>query len=421
MTERRIAMTTRDRLLRGSSVVGAFGPIEMPSRDAIVRALRRIAAAGPNTRVGLGFDADGKNWTWDDDTLDEWCDEMVVSIAPASPQTIGTVAGGQRFRVEGAHPLCFVIAGDFIIEINDHALGDGVLFLDRLATTLQFAAGADEAPSWLAAKSERFPVLVAARETFLRGKAVRKALFASRRADRAIPNEPKSGARIPWHPEATMVTASASPTALKELQKWIRETDKTLTVSTALIVLLRRALEGAGLTLQRDTSMIYDLRRYLPEGRNRVSGNFIAGLPLRVQDPLDLQQISGVLRTHTASGRPLAALMVGIARHLVVGAPRQRDTTVRAQPRAHFVFNNMGMPRTLQQLPWSAPPDHRVSLSMVVPGGPEDIVVLASIVAGVISVTASFHSNVFDELVVEEALQRAMLNPLVLMGSRAGA
>lgn len=414
-------MTTRDRLVRGQAVSGAFGPMELPGREALVGALRRIAALGPHTRVGLGFDPGGKHWTWDPDAVDDLCDEMVVSIAPATRDTIKLVTVQQASLLDADHPLRFVLAGDYLIQVNDHAVGDGVVFLDRMEAVLQFAAGNTTVPAWLAATPLRFPLLVAAREAFMRKSGGFSALIEARRSDRAKPRETVSGPLVDWHPDPTLVITSAPATTLKSLQKWIRETDRTQNLSTVLMILLRHAFESTGISVQHDTDVVYDLRRYLSSGKDVVEGNFIAGLPLRVADPDNIASVGAELKVHLESGRPLAAQLVGIARDVVFGTRSTIPSQVRAEPRALLIYNNMAMPRSLQRMPWKAPPEGRTSFAQVSPGGPEDMVVIVIVVAGVIHLGVSFHGNVFDEDVVERAMQLAMNHPLSFLESHAGA
>jgi hypothetical protein len=420
MTEQRLAMTIRDRLMRGAAVIGMIGPLEVPAREEVVAALRRIAREGLHTRVALGFHVDGKNWSYDTQTLDEWCDEIVVTVAPATADTILALATQQAWLIDAEHPLRFVLAGDYVIQLNDHSLGDGVMFLDRLATVLHVASGDVELPSWVTTKPHGSPLVRAMKTTFVAQRGAVRELLDERKADRSLPRESIPGPTVRWRPELVVIARSSPTSALKELQRWIRATDRTVTVAAALIVVLRRSLADAGIEMQRDTEVVYNLRRYLPADSGLVSGNFIAGLPVRVADPDDPKQVAEGIRIQLESGRPLAALALGVGRKALFGTQAELADEVHSTPRAMLVFNNLGVARSLQSLPWKTGPEERTCSFVVRSDEPDSITVLLTIIAGVIHLSASFHSNVFDEQILTAAFEHALANPVALLESHAG-
>jgi len=421
MTERKLPMNTRDRLLRGEIVIAILGPLKLPERESFVRALRTIASAGPHTRVGLGFHADGRNWVFDRSQLDQWCDDLVLTVRTATAETVHAVAMQQTWLVDAEHPLRFVLAGDYIIQVNDHSIGDGATLLDRLSTVVKLACGDDDIPAWVTNPPRTLPLVRALENSFVRNRGGVRALLANRKADRAQPRVRDTGELIPWRPELAASVAASPPSALKSIQRWIRETDRSVTVAGALVVLLRRAFETSGMEVQRDTTMVYNLRRYLPEDGGALTGNLISGLPLRVDDGNNPKQVSDAIARQLDSGRPLVALVIGVVRRAIFGGDFVLAGQVHAVPRVQLVFNNMGVARALQQLPWTTAVDERTVSFVVRPDEPEDITVIVAIVGGVIHLTASFHANVFSEAAVTEVLQRALDNPLALLESLAGA
>jgi len=421
MTEQKLTMNTRDRLLRGEVVIAIIGPLDLPGREKFVSALRTIASAGPHTRVGLGFHTDGRNWVYDPSHLDQWCDDLVLSVRTATADNVHAVAMQQTWLVDAEHPLRFVIAGDYIIQINDHSIGDGATLLDRLATVVKLACGDDEIPTWVTTPPRTLPLVRALESSFVRNRDGIRALLANRHADRAQPRVRDTGELIPWRPEMAIAGAASPVSALKSIQRWIRETDRSVTVAAALVVLLRRAFETSGIEVQRDTTMVYNLRRYLPEDGGALTGNFISGLPLRVDDGNNPKQVSDAIAKQLDSGRPLVALVIGVVRRAIFGGDFVLSGQVHAAPRVQLVFNNMGVARALQRLPWKTSAEERTVSFVVRPDEPEDITVIVAIVGGVIHLTASFHANVFNEQAITEVLQRALDNPLVLLESLAGA
>lgn len=416
MTEEKIRITLRDQLLRGDPVVGVLGPMKVPEREAVVRAVRVLAAAGPHTRVALGFDPDSKHWNIDPDRLDEWCDEIVVSIPALTAEEVVSVGNRQAWLLDATHPLRIVLAGDYVVQVNDHALGDGVLFVDRLAAIISMAAGS-AVPTWVADVPVAQPLRRAVRHTLLRRGAV-SSLAAERRDDRAVARAHTNdgvdgGEQHEWRPELAVVATSVPTERMIELKAATRGTNATL--SAALIVLLRKALLDEGIALQRDPMVIYNLRRYLPSDASVVSGNFVSGLPVRASDPADPVSLSAAMQAQLESARPLAALVVGVVKASLVGVPGRLWRAVGEHPAANLVFNNLGRAVPFDALPWTTEPDRRTCAIITRPGGPEDVTILLAMVAGTLHVTASFHSNVLDEGAVTRALDRFCENPTALL------
>jgi hypothetical protein len=413
--EQTVRMTLRDRLLRGDPVVGVLGPMRVPPRDAIVRAVREIAQAGPHTRVALGFDADGRSWHAATDDLDAWCEEIVVSVPAPAVDDIVAFANRQAWLLDAHHPLRIILAGDYVVQVNDHALGDGVLFVERLAAIISLAAGATVVPDWLATVPERFPLRRAVRHTLGNRRAL-AALLSERRDDqvraRAYPAADEGPVR-PWRPDMGIVVTRVPAPRMSEFRAAVQGTSATLT--SALIVVMRRALRAEEIALARDTSVIYNLRRYLPDGTATVDGNFVSGLPIRAHDPDDPVSVAAVMREQIASARPLAALVVGVVKATVVGLPSRLWQVVTETPAAHLMFNNLGKAEAFDGLPWTTSPGDRTSAIINRPGGPADLSVLVVMVAGVLHVTASFHSNVLDEAAVQRAFDRFAADPVGLL------
>ncbi|PRY70411.1 hypothetical protein B0I08_101546 [Glaciihabitans tibetensis] len=412
MTETKIRMTLRDRLMRGEAVVGIVGPLKVPERAAVVRALHTLALCGPQTRIGLGFDLDGKSWRYDPAVLAQWCEDIVITLPAVTAESVVTVANRQAWLLDAEHPLRFALAGDYVIQVNDHALGDGVLFVDRLSSVIRMAGGTTELPSWATTIPGKFPLRSAVVSTFVRRRGAVRALVADRRKQHGRSDEAASRETLLWRPDVAVLDATIPAAQMASIKKWSREIDPALSISSALIVLLRRSLQEAGVPLQHDTTVIYNLRRYLPNTEWVVDGNFIAGLPVRVKSPDDVRSVGAGMLGQIESARPLAALVIGVVRAAIFGVPLTLWREVTAHPRMELVFNNLGRASPLEILPWSAPPGGRTCVIVTRPGGPEEAVALVALIEGELHVTVTFHGNVFDADRVSNALRLLAADPL---------
>lgn len=274
---RRIRVDIRDRMLRDQPIFGIVGPIAMPDPQAIVKALQRIANFGPRTRVALHSQSTANHWYYNAGEDDRRCEQLVTVVPPASRDTVEDLARDLASVITPEHPLHFFIAGEYIIQVNDHMLGDGKAFLDRLADVILLASGASEPSEWITSEREKYPLWRAARTTFLQSKQTRNELFAARRADRPPHEEFSDGRTVPWQPQLESAFVNVPRAQLQDIREWARRSDRLVTASSTLLVLVRKSLIASGIALQHDQTVVYDARRYLPSGTGSVNGNFITG------------------------------------------------------------------------------------------------------------------------------------------------
>ena len=411
-------MTTRDRMLRGNVVGFGLGPIKVPDRASMVTALCAVAAYGAHTRIGFGFDPDGTHWTFDPEALEEWCSEMVTSVAPATAETVPLVVSLHLSLLDSAHPLRLLIAGDYLIVVTDHALGDPDFIVDAIAEVLSVAAGTAKISNWLHANHHRAPLPAAARNTFFRrSEAISTA--RPRRSARIAghTSDPVTCPRVRWHAEPAAAAASGPLAALEAVRGGSGEGASACTA--ALVVVLRRALRASGIGLHPDSTVVHDLRRYLPPG-GRVAGNFRSTVALHAPDPNDITQVGRALELQRSTGRPLGALFLAVSKELVLGRRMRRPREVSVRPRARLIVSDLGADTALDGLRWTVMAERRSVAFLGNPSGPEDIHVVVVVIANVVHATASFHGNVFDEHLVQEAMRRAMNDPLSLVEQHAG-
>ncbi|MEO7126869.1 MAG: hypothetical protein ABI382_06595 [Nakamurella sp.] len=163
--------------------MGVVGPIAGLARDGVVAAVRRIADIGPRTRVAVSFVSGSRRWQHHDDCLDSWCDDLVIDVSPATPDAIVGIAAQQVLTVSPQHPLRFVVAGDYLIEVGHHAPEDGKQHLELLITVANLATGSAEDLHMFKSSLERLPLWKAVRATFINSPRTCRALFATRRLE----------------------------------------------------------------------------------------------------------------------------------------------------------------------------------------------------------------------------------------------
>jgi len=457
--ERIVPMARRDRLVRGQVIVGVVGPIVAPDALNLVDALRQRLGDGRDPRLGFGFAEDGKNWSINHHEPAEWCAEMVVSIPPETPEAILAIAARQIWRVDTEHPVRFVLCGDYVIQVADQALGDGVEFLRRMSDVLALATGGVAATprngmlpnatspvperrpaaqrtaalrsSSLPSDAElRFPLLTVLRasaSTPRRGSTERTQSPSSAErpspAARSTPAVPRpiSRQKMLWHPDVVVAAASAPRTAITRLRDWARARREPATFSAVLSALLHRAFARTGVPLASDVAVVVNLRRYLDPERGDVSGNFFSTLRLRISDPGDPQQVSRAIRSAVNSTRPARALLATVIGRELFGPQERFPREISAEPRARLVVNNLGDSRALDSLDWKAPPEGRLCACLIRPERAEDIVLVVLGLADALHVSASFHGTTFAQEQVQMALELALRDPLGVLDDGSGA
>jgi hypothetical protein len=408
-----LRMAVNDKMAGQSTIVGVVGPIRMPPRDALVAALLKIAELGPGARAGLRFDRPGSGWVYDPATLAAWCDSLITVVDSLVGDDAVTAAVRYGGSIDDSRPLRFLIAGDYLIQLYEHSLGDSTLLLGLLGTVVSVAGG-DPLPGWLSVPSAAHPITAALWHTFGRHPRQVSALLAARSEDAPPPRAAAPRQRA-WTPSPAIAYVAIPALSMRTIRDWCRRAGNGPTTTAVMLVLLRRALRQEGLPAAATCTVVYDVRRYLPDGLSTVQ-NLITGIPLSVADPDDPWQVAAGIRGTVESGRPLAALAAGAAKRMVRPAARAAPTSVSTEPSAELVLSNMGVSRVLQRLPWIDPGGDRHAVFGVQPVGPAQFSVLMLLIDGVAHLTASFHDNVLDPAAVDRALRLVAARPESLLG-----
>ncbi|GAB2456991.1 hypothetical protein GCM10027029_18610 [Conyzicola lurida] len=441
----RIPVSDLDRMSGRERLVFVAGPMSVPPRQQLVDNLLAAAELGPQSRVGLQLNEAGDTWTYDRAGLREWCEGLVVEIPPITEDQVVDVLR-DRIRDDATPPpFQLTIAGDFIVLRMTHLLGDiNILFA---LFDIAIAAPGREFPSWLLKPEATAPLSLAVRETFgknplrvakvlqsqrsrlgatsfgttrrgatpLGAVPLGTARFDTTRFDTTPEARTQSSAVVPWQRHADLAYSRGTIQAARDLKSWVRTTPGSVTLATALLVAVRRALVAEGIPVRGESSLIYDSRRYLPDGVV-TNGNFIAGLPVPAGLSDDPRQIAQIVKDNVDAASPLAAMLVGALRSRLTGRRFAKPpTTVAAAPAAHVVLTNLGVRRELDTAPWLVGKGEEQFAHWAEPSAPDDLVIGVLQLRGALQVTAFFHGNVFDAERVQAALDRAIGDPVSLL------
>jgi hypothetical protein len=411
----RIPVSDLDRMSGRERLVFVAGPMAVPPRQQLVDNLLAAAELGPQSRVGLQLNEAGDTWTYDRAGLREWCEGLVAEIPPITDNDVVDVLR-ERIRDDATPPpFQLTIAGDFIVLRMTHLLGDiNILFA---LFDIAIAAPGRAFPSWLLKPEATAPLSLAVRETFGKNPLrVAKVLQSQRSRLGATPGaRTRSSAVVPWQRHAERAYSRGTIQAARDLKSWVRTTPGSVTLATALLVAVRRALVAEGIPVRGESSLIYDSRRYLPDGVV-TNGNFIAGLPVPAGLSDDPRQIAQIVKDNVDAASPLAAMLVGALRSRLTGRRFAKPpTTVAATPAAHVVLTNLGVRRELDTAPWLVGKGEEQFAHWAEPSAPDDLVIGVLQLRGALQVTAFFHGNVFDAERVQAALDRAIGDPVSLL------
>ncbi|MCU1677091.1 MAG: hypothetical protein JWM93_1849 [Frankiales bacterium] len=401
-------LTGLDRPWLGVRAITSVGPIDVPSRDALVGALRMIAGVGPQSRVGLTLDARRRWWLYDPAELDSFCEAAVREMPPPNPRDVGAhlVDVSAAVPVDDL-PIVLIIAGDYLTLSVLHALGDARIMM-RLLTGVVQVARTGTLPSWVDSEREPHPLRVAIRHHFA-GRHDR--ILALTRAMRPSLGSPPLQSRTPFTPSVSAVYARSSSDTVSDLRDWRKAHTAGASAIPVVFSAARAAFSAVGLTPARKSLVLFDGRRYLPH-RGDVRGNFAVGLDLEVAEPHRPQDFASAIDAAAAVGRPLSALVAGMALAPVVRHKSARNPTVPTEPSPYLAFTHVGRPLDIARLPWKGDVDSRAYTGLLHPASPEGITLAFAETQGGIQVTASFHDSVFDRDRVRQAVQLACDDPI---------
>lgn len=437
---RQLRMPPLDRLAASWHVLSRLGPLELPTREALVAALRRVASVGPDARVGLLPGRPG-HWTWDAARLDAAVQRMVVVDETGELGRLDASAALSALadRVDRSLPVQFVLSGQHLLAVYDHAVVDARFTAALPGALIDLAAGS-AMPEWITAVGARRPLVSALVATFVRHPRRVLDLVASRGASRggalapasraeaqhdahvdAARSAPPPSAGGPAPHRVAVVRAEGTAEAYRALRRRLREVDPAPSFAAAVLVMLRRALLDEGVDLDPLSDVVYDVRQWL-DGDDQVPGNFVTALP--IGGGLDALAVERALRATVSSGRPLAALAIGAARETLrprrsapataSGGPGPSPARPGSVP-ARVSLSSVGVVRSIQRLPWVRDGRPAEAAYAVDPVGPGAVSVQLLVVDGVVQVTVALGAGAPSPEVVERAARRVLTEPVALL------
>lgn len=386
----------RDRPWVDAYVAAILGPFAMPSSDTVRDAVDALTDRYPHSRLNWRLDAAGRRWQLDRDT-----DSLVVerhwNADTSIDRTLDTIAADDTLR----RPLVLIRFPNHLGLRMSHSIGDGRIFNAIFSAVMGCALTGEPYP-WGARPAGRLPLGRAILRTF----GTQPSLIRTAIGDRPTRADVPAAGRVEaWQPDRRTLFASIPAAEMDDIVGRTRQSNPRCTRAAVQMWLLLRSLRLCGLDVAPDANLVVDLRRYL--GQPPIDGNFVAGVPLRIDPTLSLDALSAMIRATMASGRPLATHALSMMRPgKTVPAP---DTVDSATP-ARVTFSGMGCPPEIAGLPF-LPGRPAVYTGAVEPEGPAGLTLLLSETPSMVAITASFHANVIDAAVVNDALTLATGDP----------
>jgi hypothetical protein len=392
----------RDRPWSDAYVSVLCGPIAMPSTDALRAAVGAIVRDYPHSR--LTWRLDSAAWQWHDDRPLE----SVVVERDWPGDDVGSALDAMAGDAALTSPLCLIRYPNHIGLRMLHCVGDGRLFLTTISTVLQSAL-TGEVVEWPVQRARSSPLLGAAAKTF--GGRPRLLRDAVRDRVALTPDAPVGpGEQRPWTPARRTIYGSLARSRADELFDWGAQFAPKASRFALLIALMLRAMRRVGLETSDDRRVLVDLRRYL--GWRYIDGNFVAGVPMRIDAEMAPEELSASMRITMSSARPLANQLLTSARSRF--ATPIPVTSFDPNGLARVTFTNMGRTPEIDGLPFltDLPPVYGGS---VPPDGPFGLTVLFGDNRRMISINVAFNDNVIDADLVQRAVDAAIADPIGLV------
>ncbi|GGG27920.1 hypothetical protein GCM10007304_47190 [Rhodococcoides trifolii] len=400
-----------DMSIANARYMGVVGPVEPWNEDDLVRAVRRLAARGTQTRIALHPTTASHRWSVEP----LFDDDVVAPSKELGPGGFASALEELRRADDTRPPFRMAQVGRYIVADIDHGLGDGKLYIDII-----HALHEDAESGWARVPETRWAIPKAVIDTFVKHPTrLRDAV----RARAALKSLADGGARAestettPWTPSVSLAVALATKSSESELTAWRKEHAPRTSGATMSAYLIRRAFDEVGLTVDPNVLLAVNCRRYLsPEAT--VNGNFITGMSVPMPASRGVEEISGVLSQVYKSGYPLIwmTLAAALARLHKSGEPTVA-TEAPVSPVMKLMYSDLGRPPKFSNAKWivGAEGSEAMFTGLLDPAGPDAVTVMSGSVRGERTYSVSFHDNVFPRDLVEKALQLVTEKPLSLL------
>jgi hypothetical protein len=400
MRTARFRVQRRDRPWLDAHVNALFGPFTMPSVDVLRDAVSRLAHAHPLSRLDSHLEGRRRYWELGR-SAESIVSEGVWDDSPSLGERFDAMDHDQALL----SPLALIRYPNYLGMRVSHGMGDGGILKLVLSGVMHTSTTGELVP-WPPLPTGRFPLFTAALRTFGRHPGMIRSALADRyRQD--IPAGPP--VHRPWAPARRSAAVCISRVQREEMACWAQRFGPGSTHFSLLVSAVLRAVNRAGLAVAPDVNVIVDLRRYLKAGW--IDGNFIANVPMRLDFQTAPPQIAAAVKTTMRSGRPLANQVLSSLRS---GTAAPAPTTADVHLLPQVTFSHVGEIPQVDRLPVMAQPD-LMCIGSVEPGGPHGVTFLFVDLPHSTWISVSFHGNVIDAALLEQALKLVADDPVALL------
>lgn len=397
-----IRVQRRDRPWVDEYVTVLFGPFDMPSADALRRAVSALADRYPESRLTWRLDSSKQFW-YNDRPPESVVAEREWEHATEIGRRLDEIAADDALDP----PLTLIRYPRHLGLKMSHSVGDGRLFLTIMTAVMHTAISGDVVP-WPVETSGRFPLIVAALRTFGKHPALIKATVDDRHKEGGV--EAPAVVEKPWTPSRHTYHSTMSRERADEIFAWGKQFAPQASRFALQVALVLKAFDKVGLKISDDIRVVVDLRRYI--GWRYIDGNFVAGVAMKITGNMTPEEISDTIKTTNTSGRPLVGQMVTS----VFGRGRAFPPPTSVDPSGlpRVTFSNLGKSPEVDSLPFSSD-GPTVYSGSVPPEGPLGMTVLSGETSRVMSIDATFHDNAVDPALVRAALGLILSDPIGLL------
>ncbi|WP_179467627.1 hypothetical protein [Mycolicibacterium vinylchloridicum] len=393
--------------MAGTRYVGCLENVVVPQRDLVAAALDIITRSGPHTRLGLTPDARAWRWSWAAESAPE------IRELPSEVADRGTTAVLEYIRnlMVPRGPVDVYLSDRHIAFDIDHGLGDARLYIDCVTTLFELIRGAGS--SWLRDRDTPIPVIHALAHTFANPSRLRSAWTEARQRATPVRSRSAAGAPAAPPPSAAVQVIHVDAATEREVDDWRAADGAGVSRAVAWLVIVRTALAQAGLPLTDALRLVVDCRRYL-RPHDRVNANFISGLSVQAGLDAPVGAIDAAVKARLDAALPLLALTSTSARNLAAPLSATRAQRAPADTPVELAYSDVGRLSPFEHLPWL--PDRPRSINAALqPWAPADISVFSGTIGRERSITVSYHDDVHDSRLLQEAAEVIRTDPIRLL------
>lgn len=391
----RVAAVDLHHSRRRSATV--FGPMTPPAREVVVERLHAMAAAGPALRLGLAPSAHEVRWQ----TVTP---ERAASVATQPPLDVDDdplrLIDAARGLPEAG--LRVVLAGEMVAIDFSHGLGD-VAFSQAIVDVVIGGLAIDD-PYWDRYRHGVSPLVAAGVRTFGSDPRRLPELYRLHRR-RPVPQTPDgpAGSLGPTKDSAADGRAVRISRGEMDRLRAVRDRHEPGVSMFAIVTCgLLRALTAVGITVEREVTIPFDVRPYLP-ARIDTLAPFSAGLMFSVTADTPARRLQDMLTESRRSGRPIANLAAVSAQARWARHTTASPSSAANGHRAQLLHSHVGrLPQTVHTR--FTDPSRAISQTISDPATQTGITVTSSTVGGALCVCAAFHPDAIDAEAVSAAL-----------------